>query len=90
MLFSFLDWARCFLVLRVVCSLWVGIFSYGLHVCGGFWFDVVRPWVSLVVSTHSTDVICLLSFPGHWGGQGQRVLAGGIRRWTVVGGLVSS
>ena len=52
-----------------------------------FWFDVFRLWVSLVVSTHSTDVICLLSFPGHWHGQGQRVLAGGIQGWTVVRGF---
>ena len=44
-----------------------------------FLFDVFRLWVSLVVSTHSTDVICLLGFPGHLHGQGQRVLAGGIR-----------
>ena len=79
-----------FLVLRIVCSLSTVGFSYGLHVCRGFWFDVFRLWVSLVVSTHSTDMICLLSFPGHWHWQGQRVLAGGIRRWTVVGGLVSS
>ena len=83
-------WSSSFLVLRIVCSLSTGGFSYGLHVCRGFWFDVFRFWVSLVVSTHSTDVICLLSFPGHWHGQGQRVLAGGIRRWPVVGGLVSS
>ena len=55
-----------------------------------FWFVVFRLGVSFVVSTHSTDVISLLSFPGDWHGQGQRVLAEGISRWTVVGGLVSS
>ena len=52
-----------------------------------FWLDVFRLWISLLVSTHSTDVICLLSFPGYWHGQGQRDLAGGIRGWTVVGGF---
>ena len=51
---------------------------------------VFRLGVSVVVATHSTDVISLHSFLGAWHGQGQRVLARGIRRWTVVGGLVSS
>ena len=55
-----------------------------------FWFVVFRLGVSFVVSTHSTDVISLHSIPGDWHGQGQRVLAEGISRWTVVGGLVSS
>ena len=55
-----------------------------------FWFVVLRLGVSSIVSTHSTDVISLLCFPGDWHGQGQRVLARGISRWTVVGGLVSS
>ena len=42
---------------RVVCSLSAGVFSYGLHVCGGFfWFVVFRLGVSSVVSTHSTGV----------------------------------
>ena len=72
-------WASSFLVLRIVCSRSAGGFSYGLHLCGGFWFDAFRLWVSLVVSTHSTDVIFLLSFPEHWHEQGQRVLAGGTR-----------
>ena len=80
MLFSFLDGLEVSLFCELFFSLSAGGFSYGLHVCGGFWFDVFRLWVSLVVSTHSTDLICLLSFPGHWHGQGQRVLAGGIRR----------
>ena len=65
-------------------------FTYRLHVCRDFWFVVFRLGVSFVVSTHSTDVISLHSFPGDWHGQGQRVLAEGISRWTVVGGLVSS
>ena len=80
-------WACSFLVLRIICSLSTGGLSYGPHVCGGFWFDVFRLWVSLVVAAHSTDVICLLSSPGHWHGQGQRVLARGIRMRTVVGGF---
>ena len=76
--------------MRVVCSLSGGEFSYVLHVCEGFWFFVFRLEVSSVVSTHSTDVISLLCFPRDWHGQGQRVLAGGISKWTVVGDLVSS
>ena len=48
-----------------------------------------RLGVSFVVSTHSTNVISLHSFPGDWHGQGQRVLAEGILRWPVVGGLLS-
>ena len=55
-----------------------------------FWFVVFRLGVSSVVSTHSTNVISLHCFPGDWHGQSQRVLAEGIWRWTVVGGLVSS
>ena len=55
-----------------------------------FGFVVSRLGVSFVFSTHSTDVISLHSFPGGWHGQGQRVLAEGISRWTVVEGLVSS
>ena len=74
-------------VLRVVCSLSAGGFSYRLHICGGFWFPVFRPGVSFVVSTHSTDVISLHSFPEVMHGQGQRILAGETSRWTVVGGF---
>jgi len=58
-------------VLSLVVHCWGGEFSYGLHVCGGFfWFVVFRPVRSSVVSTHST---------GRFGvGQGQRVLAQGM------------
>ena len=55
-----------------------------------FSFVVFRLGVSFVVSTHSTDVISLHSFPWDWHGQGQMVSAEGTSRWTVVGGLVSS
>ena len=52
---------------------------------------VFRLGVSSVVSTHSTGV-CFYHYVkvvyGH--GQGQRVLAEGASKWTVVGGLVSS
>ena len=68
----------------------VGVFTYGLHVGGRFCFVVFRLVVSFVVSTHSTDVISLHSFPGDWHGQGQRVLAEGISRCIVVAALVSS
>src|SRR6267154_4157716 len=73
---SFLDGLDVFLVLRVVCSLSVGVFSYGLHICGGFWFVVFRLGVSLVVSTHSTGRLSVHEF-SEGVGQGQRVLA----RW---------
>ena len=45
--------------------------------------------VSYVVFTNSTDVISFNSLSGDWHGQGQRALAAGISRWTVVGGLAS-
>ena len=74
--------------MRVVCSLSVGVFSYGLHVCGGFWFVVFRAEVSSVVSTHSTGVCFYHHVKVVYGlGQGQRVLAGGASGWTVVGGF---
>ena len=54
------------------------------------WFVVFKLGVSSVVSTHSTDMISFNSFPEDCHGPGQRVLAAGISRWTLVGGLVSS
>ena len=90
MLFSFLDG----LEVSLFCELFVhcrsGDFLMGCTSAEVFWFVVFRLGVSFVVSTHSTDVISLHNFPGDWHGQGQRVLAEGISRWTVVGGLVSS
>jgi len=69
--FSSLSFVR-FLYFPWLFTVGVGGFSYGLHVCGGFfWFVVLRPLRSSVVSTHST---------GRFGaGQGQRVLARGMR-----------
>ena len=75
--------------LPVVCSLSVGVFSYGRHVCGGFWFVVFRLKVSPVVSTHSTGRLSVPEF-SEGVGQVQRGLARGISRWTVLGGFLST
>ena len=80
MLISFLDGLEVSLFCEMFVPCRLGDCLMGCTSAEGFRFDVFRLWVSLVVSTHSTDVICLLSFPGHWHGQGQRVLAGGIQR----------
>ena len=73
---GFLDGLDGFLVLRVVCSLLGWVFSYGLHICGGYWFVVFRPVVFLVVSTHSTEWVATSTQSGFLStGQGQRVLA---------------
>ena len=90
MLFSFLDGLEVSLFCELFVHWRLGDFLMGCTSAEVFWFVVFRLGVSFVVSTHSTDVICLLSFPGHWHGQGQRVLTEGISRSTVVGGLVSS
>ena len=56
----------------------LGFLLMGCTSAEGFWFVVFRFGVSFVVSTHSTDVISLHSFPGDWHGHGQWVLAEGI------------
>jgi len=59
-------------VLSLVVQCWGGGFSYGLHTSVEvFWFVVFRPVRSSVVSTHSTERFGV--------GQGQRVLARGMR-----------
>jgi len=59
-------------VLFLLVHCWGGGCSYGLHVCGGFfWFVVCRPVRSAVVSTHSTWRFGV--------GQGHRALAQGMR-----------
>ena len=70
MLFSLLDGLEVSLFGELFVHCRLGDFLMGCTSAEVFWFDVFRLWVSLVVSTHSTDVICLLSFPGHWHGQG--------------------
>ena len=52
-----------FYELFVHCRL--GDFLVGCTSAEVFPSDVFRLWVSFVVSTHSTDVICLLSFTEH-------------------------
>jgi len=69
--FSFLEFVEVS-VLSLVVHCWDRGFYYGLHICGGFfWFVVFRPVRSSVVSTYSTG--------GFGVGQGQRVLARGMR-----------
>jgi len=70
--------------MSVVCSLSVEVFSYRLHLFGGFWFDIFRLLLNLVVSTYSTKCDTTSTPSGCFIGYGWMVLVGGAGRWTVV------